>query len=254
MIPLPSTASSGFPAAGSCTKFPLPDAIPQGRAAAAARSWGRGSALQVATAPPAPPVGERPPGAARRGRRGGGCAPCAAPGARRGPGSQEAPRRVWPARPARPRRAPAGSRPGRGEGHGGEPGRGGPRGEGGKKKKEERRGKKKKKQLHRIRVLGRAGGSVPLPLPLPHSFLPRSFTRPLRVRSPPPRSIPCAPGPPRRLPRWPPLHQLRLFPQTRVVAAGCSRGCCDPPGLALLLPSSLAEPPTPREKKKKKEK
>lgn len=167
---LPSTVSSGSPAAGSCAKFPLADAVPQGRSAAA-RSWGRGAALQVATAPPAPPVGERPPGAARRGRRGGGCAPCAAPGARRGPGSQEAPRRVWPARPARPRRAPAGSRPGRGEGHGGEPGRGGPRREG-KKKKEEREEGVKKKELHRIRVLGRAGGSVPLPLPLPHSFLP----------------------------------------------------------------------------------
>lgn len=123
--------------------------------------------------------------------------PPARPPRPRAAGSQEAPRRVWPARrpaPPQTRRAPrrrAGERGTAGNRDGGH------RGREGKLKKRKRVGGGEKKNPPDP---GAGGGRDPFPflLPLPHSFLPRSFTRPLRARSPPPRSMPLRPGP-RRL-------------------------------------------------------
>lgn len=99
---------------------------------------------------------------------------------------------------------------------------------------------------HRIRLRAGKGGILsPSLCGLPHAFLPCSCIQPPRARSLPPGSIPSSPralrtwAHPIRLPGglWLPRHELRLSPQTRVVAPGCSSGrCCDPLGLALLLP------------------
>lgn len=135
------------------------------------------------------------------------------------------------------------------------------RGGGGEEgKKKPAKGKIKIKKLKEPPDPGAGeGGRDPLPflLPLPHSFLPRSFTRPPAARR---RFMPAALGPlgaaapPRPAPAAPPPLQLRLFPQTRAGAPRSNRGCCIPPGPALLLPCSAADRQLPGKKNKNKTK
>lgn len=94
------------------------------------------------------------------------------------------------------------------------------------------------------------GGRDPLPFPsAAASRLPSLIMRPAALSSPPAAwlhpllsagpsdvgaSDPTSPGSSGASCRRP-LHELRLSPQTRVVAPGCSCGrCCDPLGLGLL--------------------